>query len=257
MTRRFSRLHYGGLLVAVWVGLLLPMRARAAAVDLHLSPASISIGSFFQGTELQITAVIPPRAAAVIEVRGPKRVEHLARKGRRWGLWMNTGELVISEVPNLYFFTTSEPSLATAADASWGYQALKRGARVQGAVQPEGDAFFLDQFIALKESEGMYVAKPDKITVAPGPEGCQTVTARFHLPARVRPGGYQVALRVVQDGRTLEEKQQGLPITKVGLPSLVSTLAHEQAVLYGIVAVLIAIITGFLMGFFFKGKGSH
>jgi uncharacterized protein (TIGR02186 family) len=244
-------------LAVFWVGGLLPAMSGAADGNLLLIPTSISIGSFFQGAELKVTAVIPRDAEAVIEVQGPHREEHLVRKGRRWGMWMNAGDLNINDIPSLYFYAVTNPALTTMPSAQWGFAALERQSQITGEVQPEGEAFFFRQFIALKENEGMYISEPGSIATEPGPEGTRRLTKVFWLPARVPPGVYQVSVHVVQDGGIVMEKQQELPIAKVGLPSLVWTLAHEQAIFYGVVAVIIALVAGFLMGFFFKSKGAH
>jgi uncharacterized protein (TIGR02186 family) len=249
--------RWGLFLVIFWVSSLLPAMSGATDGDLLLNPTSIAIGSFFQGAELQVKAVIPGNAEAVIEVRGPQREEHLVRKGRRWGMWMNAGDLTISDIPSLYFYAATNPALTTMPSAPWGYAALERQGHMTGALQPEGEAFFFKQFIALKESEGMYRSGPDGVVTEPGPEGTKRLTKVFWLPARVPPGVYQVFVRVVQDDGTVVAKQQEIKIAKVGLPSLVSSMAHEQAVLYGVVAVIIALMAGFLMGFFFKSKGAH
>lgn len=255
MKRQLLRGCWGVLVF--WVCGLLPAISGAMEGDLLLNPTSISIGSFFQGAELQVTAVIPGDAEAVIEVRGPHREEHLVRKGRRWGMWMNAGDLTISDIPSLYFYAATNPDLTTMPSAPWGYAALERQSQITGAVQPEGEAFFFKQFIALKESEGMFRSGPDGVATEAGPEGTKRLTKVFWLPARVPPGAYQVFLRLVQDGGTIVEKHQEFQIAKVGLPSLVSIMAHEQAILYGVVAVIIALVAGFLMGFFFKSKGAH
>jgi uncharacterized protein (TIGR02186 family) len=257
LKQQWLRWRWGVFLVVLWVCGLLPARSGAADGNLFLNPTSISIGSFFQGAELKVTAVIPGNAEAVIEVQGPRREEQLVRKGRRWGMWMNAGDLTISDIPSLYFYAVTNPALTTMPSAPWGVAALERQSQITGAVQPEGEAFFFRQFIALKESEGMYLSEPGSIATEPGPEGTRRLMKVFWLPARVPPGVYQVSVRVVQDGGIVVAKQQELPIAKVGLPSLVWALAHEQAVLYGIVAVIIALAAGFLMGFFFKSKGAH
>jgi uncharacterized membrane protein YraQ (UPF0718 family) len=36
-----------------------------------------------------------------------------------------------------------------------------------------------------------------------------------------------------------------------------SSLAYQHGLTYGILAVIIAIVTGFAMGFLFKGGGGH
>ncbi len=55
----------------------------------------------------------------------------------------------------------------------------------------------------------------------------------------------------------MEQKIEEIEVRMVGFPAFLATLAYEHAALYGIVAVVIAIATGFLMGFLFKGKTEH
>ena len=48
-----------------------------------------------------------------------------------------------------------------------------------------------------------------------------------------------------------------LQVAMVGFPAMLYTLAYEHGATYGILAVVIAIITGFAIGFLFKGGGGH
>jgi len=43
----------------------------------------------------------------------------------------------------------------------------------------------------------------------------------------------------------------------VGFPAWLAALAYEHGLAYGVLAVVIAIVTGFAMGFIFKGGGGH
>jgi hypothetical protein len=77
------------------------------------------------------------------------------------------------------------------------------------------------------------------------------------LPAKVPPGEYQVRLSVIKDGRLMGQKTAKFRVKMVGFPALFASLAYEHAAFYGILAVIIAIATGFIMGFLFKGKAEH
>ena len=46
-------------------------------------------------------------------------------------------------------------------------------------------------------------------------------------------------------------------IQKKGLEAMFTNLAHEHSVIYGIVAVLVALGMGLLVGFIFKKGGGH
>ena len=62
----------------------------------------------------------------------------------------------------------------------------------------------------------------------------------------------------LNQGNIVARTTDHLKVDEVGLPALLSALAFEHGGLYGILASLIAIAAGLLMGFLFRGsKGVH
>jgi hypothetical protein len=109
-----------------WLGLgvllagVLP--ARAAAPTLTASPATVQIGAFFHGQTVTVSGAIPAGAQAVLEVVGASAEETLMRKGRRGGLWMNVGKILVHDAPSLYLVMSTAKELLTAVkpSATWG-----------------------------------------------------------------------------------------------------------------------------------------
>jgi len=116
---------------------------------------------------------------------------------------------------------------------------------------------FFDQFLELKGSEGLYTTYKDPIKKSPAAGDLVPVEGRFRLPTNVRPGTYEVCLSVIQDGRVSAKTCGELQVKMVGFPAMLTTLAYEHGATYGILAVIIAIVTGFAIGFLFKGGGGH
>ena len=83
------------------------------------------------------------------------------------------------------------------------------------------------------------------------------MTGTFPLPTKVKPGTYQVCLTVVQGGQVIAKNCRDLKVVMVGFPAMLASLAYEHGATYGILAVVIAIVTGFAMGYLFKGGGGH
>ncbi len=116
----------------------------------------------------------------------------------------------------------------------------------------------IDQFIVLKESEGLYGSFGHSASASPISDGRRAVRWGFRLPSRVSPGSYDVSLFTVRDGSDVVEKSTShLQIVTGGLPALFSSLAYGEPLVYGVICVVIAILTGFLMGFLFKRKDGH
>jgi len=243
------------------LGLLLAagLPARAAEPGLKISPAVVQIGAFFNGQTVTVSGTIPAGTQAVLEVMGGSADEHLMRKGRRGGLWMNVGEIKVQDAPSLYLVMSTAKELLTAAppEATWGYRALEKRLAFSGKIEPAERQDFLKQFLELKESEQIYASWPGalKIKAAAGAESA--LTASFPLPTNTRPGAYKVCLSVIQDGRVVSHNCTDLTVELVGFPAWLEKLAYQHGAAYGVLAVVIAIVTGFAMGFIFKGGGGH
>jgi hypothetical protein len=248
---------------AAWLGLGLLLAgglpARAAAPALTVSPVTVKIGAFFQGETVAVSGTIPAGAQAVLEVMGSSAEEHLMRKGRRSGLWMNVGEIKVTDAPSLYLVMSTAKELLTAAppSATWGYRALEKRIAFSGKIVPAERQEFLKQFLELKESEQIYATWPGALKAGAASGGESPVTASFPLPANIRPGTYKVCLSVIQDGQVVNNTCTDLTVEMVGFPALMASLAYQHGAAYGVLAVVLAIVIGFAMGFLFKGGGGH
>jgi uncharacterized protein (TIGR02186 family) len=239
--------------------LSLPSLVWGASLDLKVFPSQVEIGAFFRGQRVTVAAMIPQGTGAVMEVVGQAVDEHLMRKGRRGGLWLNVGEIDFHGAPSLYMVMSTDPKLLEAAAAAepWGYPALKTQVTMSGLVQDRERDEFFEQFLKLKESEGLYTTFQEPIKESRVAGGLVPVKGEFRLPTNVKPGSYEVCLSVIQEGRVTAKECGELKVMMVGFPAIIATLAYQQGAIYGILAVVIAIVTGFAIGFIFKGGGGH
>jgi hypothetical protein len=236
-----------------------PGLVRGASLDLKVMPDLVEIGTWFRGHRVTVSGKIPKGAEAVMEVVGQSGDEHLMRKGRRGGLWMNVGEVEFHNAPSLYMVMSSNPKLLESADAEvpWGFAALKRRVTLSGMVSDQEKPEFFQQFMELKESEGLYTTFKAAAEKSRPAGDLVPVKGEFRLPTNVKPGTYEVCFTVVQDGQVIAKTCGELQVAMVGFPAMLYTLAYEHGATYGILAVVIAIIVGFAMGFLFKGGGGH
>ena len=233
--------------------------AKADSDGLRVKPDSVTVGALFRGAQVAVEGKIPAEAEAVIEVMGKSTEERVLRKGRRWGLWMNIGEVQIQGAPSLYLVTSTNVDLLTQAqgDPLWGYQALRRRVRISGQIHEgeEGDVF--QQFVKLKERDGLYGTLQNSIKVSPASGGRSAVSETFWLPTKVHPEDYRVCLSVIRQGQAVGQECAELRVNQGEFLAFLSTLAYRHGAIYGILAVLIAIAAGFVTGFLFKGKTGH
>ncbi len=228
---------------------------RAESVILQVVPPVVEISAFYHGREVTITGSLPAGYQAVAEVWGPVGQEHLMRKGRRGPLWMNVGEVTVSGAPSLYLVLSSAADLLTEA-SPWGFQSLRKDITLAGVPEKEKGKF-LEQFLELKQNEKLYAVLPGKLKLTSAGTDRREVTGKFWLPANVKPEKYKVCLTAIRDGQAVEQQYAPLTVQMIGFPALLMSLAYQHGLIYGILAVVIAIFTGFIMGYLFKGGGGH
>jgi hypothetical protein len=253
---------WGWLIVFLCLPLLLVLglagSAQSESATLQLTPDVVEINSFFQGRDVMVTGTLPAGLGAVVEVLGPTTEEHLMRKGRRGPLWMNVGQISVSGVPSLYIVLSSAADLLAGnrLDAPWGFPSLIQHIGLAGDVQRDEQDKFKHQFLVLKESQKLYGAWPEGLKLSPAGDG-QKVTGKFWLPSNIRPDTYKVCLTTVKDGQAVDKVCTDLPVQMVGFPAFLMTMAYQHAALYGLLAIIIAIVVGAIMGYLFKGGGGH
>jgi Putative transmembrane protein (Alph_Pro_TM) len=242
--------------LALGIGFSSP--AACAVGKLKVAPSGLAISEFFQGSEITVSADIPKGEDAIIEFKGPAVKDKLMRKGRRGGLWMNVGEVDVEGAPSIYLFLSTDKNVLSSSNNVWGYGALQKQVKFSGSKAGGESSEIFQQFVKLKENGGLYGVFPGSIKVLPAASGNRsTIEGKLRLPGKVSPGNYQICLYVLNKGSLAEKKCADFTVTMEGLPAILASLAHSHATLYGLLAVFIAIVTGFVTGFVFKSKGAH
>jgi hypothetical protein len=220
----------------------------------------VEIGAFFGGKEVVVSAEIPPLADAVVELVGEDVAEALVRKGRIGPLWMNVGEIVAQGFPTLYMVASTSSFLLAGGDGSgsWGYGKLREQARLGESGGAEESDSMLREFIKLKETQGLYKLLPVGVELVSGDERAQSIRARFPLPRCIRPGTYTVSVSAIRGGEVLQRQQTWIEVEMTGFPRLLRSLAEDYPMVYGIMAVVAAMLAGYGLGWLFGGgRGSH
>ncbi|MFH1609249.1 MAG: TIGR02186 family protein [Candidatus Bipolaricaulota bacterium] len=227
--------------------------------DLVVEPSEVRAGMFFDGATVRISALVPEGLAITVSCVGAEEPVVLNRKGKVLGLiWMNVGEVEIDGAPNLYLLNATgllgEMAMTASLEAlGVGYGPLQRRALLKGG---EGeDALLFGEFLSLKESDGLYGVSEEAIETEPEGQGMVRVATDIRLPAKARPGEYRIQVHGFSPDAGYLLGTARVRITQVGVAASISTLATEHGLLYGILAVVVAIAVGLFTGVVF-GLGS-
>ncbi len=248
----------------VVLGLLLGASASAQRRErqardgnVSVEPERIGVDLFYGGLAPRVHATVPKGYQVAIRLMGKRGRVELKTKGKVWGvLWMNVGEVTLESAPTAYLLATSVPLAELAPEAELdrfdlGYGALARHAG------PEAAAF--EQFVKLKQQEGVYRIDENAVRVQPFGSKQASATVSLPLPARTPVGEYTVDVIGFEHGHGHEIGTASLRLEQAGLVRALRSLAADRSLVYGFAAVLVAIVAGVLTGLLFgrKASGPH
>ena len=229
-------------------------------------PNLIAIGAFFNGTQLTVSGKVGVENDVVVIVSGKREELTLKKKGKALGLlWMNLADVHFKNVPNFYILYSSNGKMESAVTGpkTWeklgiGFEYLKKEIEIE-APQAERDAL-ASEFLKLKQNHGLYAFHPKGISFGQKNEKEKSFTAAIWIPPRIPIGEYQVRVMEIHEDQLVDNSTSQLKVKEEGIPLMLSSLAFNHSILYGFLAVLIAVAAGLAMDFFFgtgKGGGAH
>lgn len=245
------RAHHVGIAIALAV-LSLGLRP-AAAQDLisDISNHLISITSDFKGTELLVFGAIEGGGDVVVVVSGPRDTVVVRKKDRVFGIWINAESAEFTNVPAFYAVAATDSLEALAAPEQLRlYEIGLAGLRVEAKddVDEAEETEFLAALIQLKQRNGLYPVAPQHIDVV----GNRLFRVKIPFPADVPVGSYLVQSFLIRDGQVAGAQTSPLVVNKGGFGADLYEFAHDEGALYGILAVLGAVVAGLLGNLMFR-----
>ncbi len=256
-----SRRLIFAMLTGLWIAMS-GMSALAAPVtekiESDISSRNIAIESNFTGQNIVIFGTIenslqsefePGLYDVVVAIRGPKETIVSRRKSQVAGIWINRSSQTFANAPGYYAVLSTRDlkdiTNKTTLDAyglgfdSLGFRPL--GTQVPG-LAAEGLGEFRRAVIRIKKREGLYIYNPEGIVFV----GRNLFRATVDLPANVPVGKYAADVYLLREGDVLSHNRSQLTIDKQGFERFVFSAAFDYPLLYGIIAVIIAVCAGLL-----------
>lgn len=230
---------------------LAPWRAGAQELVADLSDHLIAIDSEFTGTDLLVFGAIEGEGDIVVLVRGPRSRVVVREKARVFGIWLNASSVTFDDVPAFYALATSRPPEEI---LDGDMRRLNEIGLDQLRLEPEPGtdsddiAAYRDALIHLRQTTGLYSAEPVKVSFL----GKRLFRTVIHFPAAVPVGRYTVDVVLVRDGQVVQSFSPPLTVDKAGLGADIFDFAHDDAALYGLLAVIGAALAGFLGSLLFR-----
>lgn len=235
-----------------------PLAAQETIVS-DLSQNRVSITANFDGSQIFVFgavrryAEVPEdagRLEVVIEVAGPPRQVTVRKKDRRWGIWVNTESLQIDRAPSFYAIAATSPLadiLPPSENALFTIGLQDAVKLLQPAADRDFDAYRA-ALIRLRSENGHYVEGQGDVRLSQA----TLFTAEFLLPANLTEGDYTARIVLIRGQRVIATATNVITVRKSGLEKWLYDLAHEQALLYGLLSLAIALFSGWFASEVFR-----
>lgn len=227
-----------------------------------ISSDVVSIQSNFTGTEIvifgQATNIDPqPDEPSgydlAIVVEGPPQDVTTRRKGRFLGVWVNREGERFKNVPSFYA-VASTISIGEMADRrvldDLGIGLNHLNLPVSGAsnVALSDRDDFRRAFIRLREEMGLYSEQQTSIEFLTD----TMFRTNIPLPANIPVGEYKVKSFLFHRGNVIARTEESLAVAKIGFEQITFELAQNYPLIYGLLAVTLAVFTGWLASVIFR-----
>ncbi len=225
-----------------------PAESATPELVVDLSRARVSITSAFQGASILMFGMFDPPGEVVVVVVGPEARETVLRKQRVLGMWLNTGRQSFENVPAYYAIAASQPLQRLLARGAGG-EILSLEDRMS-TIKPVGSrsaaelARFRGGLVEVKRQEGLYPAAIGQVTVQAG----RLFRVDLPFPSRLPEGVYEVKAYLLRDGKIVAAVSRPLPVGKVGFSAQLAGWASHDGALYGLAAIVMALVAGWLGG---------
>lgn len=253
-------------LAALWAGGAAAVTPEAQQkVVTAASKNLIEIGLSYRGDRVHFFGVNPvPGTDLIIRLTAAKDEKiKLSVKGKVGPFWMTVKQYEVTGAPFMYKIHASKPvkeivSNATAQELELGYPAIRHKMKmhlIRGKAAPDDADKVFQGLLKIKERANLYniVEDPARLEVAEG----KLFKHYFRFPAAATEGNYQVESFCFQKGELVGYGKDVIKIKKVGLENWLTDTSQNKPVFFGIMAVLIAMGAGLLVGFIFRKGGHH
>ncbi|SNS49743.1 TIGR02186 family protein [Tropicimonas sediminicola] len=224
--------------------------AKAQTVVADLSQSRVAITTNFAGSQILVFGAVQetgPDAGTpfdiIVTVSGPREPVTVRKKDRVAGIWVNTEAVDITAAPAFYAISTNrrmEQILSMTED-------LRRSITIPRAIRSAGLASQVDEaeefteaLIRLRERNGSYRVEEHGVTMI----GQPLFRTDINLPSNISEGRYTARIFMLRDKEVIASYTDVLDVRKVGLERWIYNLAQEQAMIYGLLSLAIAMAAG-------------
>lgn len=242
-------------LLALLAAVMLHRPVDAQPLVADLSSHHIAVTTGFTGTELLLFGALNAERDndVVVVIRGPEQ-DLLVRRKDRWGIiWINKDYVEFADVPSFYHVASSRPLREITDERvlhreGIGFDSLPL--KTTDATTKEAVAF-RRALIRNQQRKRLYHEGEGEVRILNDRLFRTNVVFPSNVPTG-QLGRYEVTTYLFRNGHVVSAQTTPLTVQKAGIGARVYDFAHRYAALYGITAIVVALLAGWAAGAIFR-----
>ena len=242
-----------------------PTPVQKPTVEADVSTRSLEVTTGFTGHEIIVFGAVDNSQApqehggyydVVVVVEGTPFPVVVRKKSDVAGVWINTSSVTFASVPSYYAIASTRPIEEIAGPPvlerhAIGFQHIKMtpAAGARGTFKDYELAAYRAAVIRLKKAQNLYVIQPkDGVTFT----GRSLFRSTIALPANVPVGPLVARTYLFRNGEVISAHIARVTLQRAGIERLVHNFAFVHSMSYGLIAVLLAVVSGLLASAYFR-----
>ena len=240
--------------IALIMLFLLAPHAYGTALIVDSSTNEVKVSSSFIGTDVMVFGTANDKDDIIVVITGPTETAIVRKKGRVSGIWINKEKLEFREIPGFYAIASTRPlSEITETDELKRQKIGIHNVITTASLNSKDKNIktfksFKDALVRGQKTKGLYLDMPLTIDVV----SKRLFKTTFHFPNNMTTGIYTVKVFSFQKKRLVSMVSKTISVEKIGIGADVFKFAKEQSALYGLLAILIAVLSGWIASVIFR-----
>ena len=226
-----------------------------------LSKKVISINVNFSGSKFHIFGAVKrgfnkngsidqPPFDIIIEVIGPSSNFDLFKKEKMFGLWTNKKIKTLRNIPSFYSVAGTKPLESIMSKKDLDSFQIGLFEQMQSSPKGEISETLLNEILLTNKLKTAYQKNTQPIVFLEN----TLFSTEIDLPTDLKEGNYIVKIHLIRFKQVLASKEDTIFVRKVGIEQWLFFLAQKKPYVYGLLAVTLAIVLGWLASLTFKPR---
>ena len=237
------------LFLAIFLLISFNESANCAPLISGISTNEINIDTKFKGAQILLFGAKGDAGNIVITVRGPKKNFMVTKKQKILAVWYNGARINFENSYSFFSifstFNNGEIQEDIMSDLELGKDFLEFS--TNNKISDKNNSDFKAQLIEKMEKNNLYNNNVSKVEFLD--ETLFKVMLNF--PKNIVRGIYTVELYLIKENTLISFQSIPIYVNQIGISAKISDFAIQQDMIYGIIAVMLALIVGWLANYIF------